>query len=307
MDASSVLITGAGGFLGSRIAEILRVSGQHVLPFAGRLPSEEFAGLLRKSRPRLLVHCAGTSRVERSFEQTAADFHDNVVVTESVLAALAAASPGTRFVFLSSAAVYGEPLALPITEQTPPRPISPYGHHKLLCEGICRKYHELSGVSVAVLRIFSAYGPGLAKQVLWDIHQKSRQRTSQSRGIVRLDGTGQERRDFVYADDVARLVLRLVRNDLPNWLLVNVASGRSISIRELAEMFLAKLGRTGHVIFSGRSRRGAPRTWEADVAQLGSLGLDSLTPLECGLDHYAAWLREIEGGADANRILAVAG
>jgi UDP-glucose 4-epimerase len=302
MDSSSVLITGARGFLGSRIAEFLAAGGQHVLRFAGRLPSEEFAGLLRQWRPRLLVHCAGTSRVDRSFDQPAADFHDNVVVTESVLAALATASPGTRVVFLSSAAVYGEPADLPITEETPLRPISPYGHHKLLCEAICRKYHELSGVSVAVLRVFSAYGPGLAKQVLWDIYQKS-----QSSGVVRLDGTGAERRDFICADDIARLVQRLSRPEIPSWLILNVASGRSIEISELAAMFLRTMCRGNRIVFSGRSRRGAPRTWEVDVARLRTFGLESLVPLELGLDHYVAWLRQAEGGADANRILAVAG
>jgi nucleoside-diphosphate-sugar epimerase len=198
--------------------------------------------------------------------------------------------------------VYGQPANLPIAEETPLRPISPYGHHKLLCEEICRKYHELGGVSTAVLRIFSAYGPGLAKQVLWDIHQKS-----QSCGIVRLDGTGEERRDFVYADDVARVVQCLARNDLPSWLMLNVASGRSVCIHELAEMLLARLGRANRVVFSGRPRRGSPQAWEADVTRLRSLALDPFTPLELGLDHYAAWLRETQGGADANRILAVAG
>lgn len=302
MDGTSVVITGAGGFLGSRIGQYLGDAGHRVLSFAERLPSEEFAGLLREWRPRLLVHCAGTSRVDRSFDQPAADFHNNVVVTESVLAALAATSPGTRFVFLSSAAVYGDPAALPISEQTPTRPISPYGHHKLLCEAIARKYHELSGISVAVLRVFSAYAPGLTKQVLWDIYQKS-----QHGKMIRLDGTGNERRDFVYADDIARVILRLARPDVPQWTVLNVASGQSIAICQLARDFLRMLGRSQRVVFSGVQRRGAPHAWEVDVTSLGELGLEPFVPLELGLARYAEWLRETDGGADANRVLAAAG
>jgi dTDP-glucose 4,6-dehydratase/UDP-glucose 4-epimerase len=267
--------------------------------------------MLLAQRPDFVVHCAGTSSVDRSWADPAADFRNNVLATECVLEGLAEASPRAHFVFISSAAVYGDPAALPITEATPADPISPYGFHKLMCESACRKYHRLWGIGVTILRVFSAYGPGLAKQVLWDINRKSRES-----GVIALDGTGDERRDFVYVDDVARVVAGVInvgRISNPShkpqseFQILNIASGESVSIRELAARLLTLVGRPRGVVFSGRVRAGAPRFWEVDVSALKRLGLAPQVPLDAGLRRYARWLNEREDQVDASRLLASPG
>jgi UDP-glucose 4-epimerase len=329
MSRPTVLITGAGGFLGGHVARHLAAEGYEVVLWSGsrnadlpaaarvypvRLPDSSCEAILRREQPASLIHCAGTSRVDRSFTDPAADFRDNLLATECVLAGLAAQSPKTQFVFISSAAVYGNPARLPITEATGVGPISPYGFHKLMCELSCRKYHRLRGISIAILRVFSAYGPGLAKQVLWDIARKSRES-----GVISLDGTGDERRDFVHVADVAKIVAGVVagvvacRRGLTPPLaaedvtVLNVASGRSIAIRELAARFLTVLGRPRGVVFSGRVRSGSPERWEVDIAALERLGLAPRTPLEAGLGEYARWVNEQQEPRDASRFLAAPG
>jgi UDP-glucose 4-epimerase len=328
MSRPTVLITGASGFLGGHVARFLAAAGEKIVCWVSpndphrsalpgrthalRLPDPSCATILRAEQPDCLVHCAGTSRVDRSLTDPAGDFRNNVLATECVLEGVAAASPRTHFVFISSAAVYGDPLTLPISEATSVDPISPYGFHKLMCELACRKYHRLRGIAVTILRVFSAYGPGLAKQVLWDIDKRSR-----ASGVVSLDGTGDERRDFVYVEDVARVVAGVIaeRRGLTPPLaeedsgfgVLNVASGRSIAIRDLAARFLTALGRPRGIVFSQRVRAGSPSCWEVDIGALRRLGLEPQTTLETGLRQYARWLNEREDQSDASRFLAAPG
>ena len=90
--------------------------------------------MLQEESPHVLVHCAGRASVGISFEDPLADFHGNSVLTYSILDSLRLHAPACRFINLSSAAVYGNPSALPVTEDTAIAPISPYGFHKLQTE-----------------------------------------------------------------------------------------------------------------------------------------------------------------------------
>lgn len=318
MGGVRVLVTGAAGFLGRHLGRCLVEAGYDVAScvrraedaaaapgdrrYAVELPHASLAEIVAHERPEWLLHCAGAARVDQSLLHPETDFQANVAVTEHVLATLAARSPRTRFLFLSSGAVYGEPAELPITERTPPRPISPYGRHKLACEALAREHHRRTGAAVAILRVFSAYGVGLKRQVLWDICRKAAESP-----LVTLDGTGAERRDFIHVADVARIVLRIVERDAPECETLNVASGTSASIAEVASLLLQNLGTGRRVVFSGQSRPGFPRHWEVNVAPLAKLGLGDFMPLPRGLAEYAAWAAKELGGADARRAVAAAG
>lgn len=313
-----ILITGAGGFLGGQLAGQLDVLGYRVISCARRAPAptqpagarcyvtsfpdSSFERILQRESPDWLIHCAGPARVDRSFIDPEGDYFANVVVTQSVLDALAAQSPRTKVIFLSSGAVYGQPQELPITERTPARPISPYGHHKLACEALCHSHHRRTGATVAILRVFSAYGIGLRKQVLWDICEKARSST-----VLTLDGTGRERRDFIHVDDLTRIVVFLMARHGPALDVLNVASGRSVSIAEIAHLIVRTLGTDYRVQFSGRSRPGVPPCWEVDVQSLAGLGMRQFVPFEIGLPDFVKWAVATQGGLDADRILAAAG
>ena len=181
-----VVITGAAGFLGRHVAREFAQAGCKVLgvdvvaaensglgpnvEYARlTMPAPAFGELLERAQPDALIHCAGRASVANSLSDPGADFRDGTVLTFEVLDTLRRTAPGCRFVFLSSAAVYGNPATLPVTEGDACAPLSPYGYHKRQGELLCEEFARLFAVPTTAVRIFSAYGPGLRRQVVWDI------------------------------------------------------------------------------------------------------------------------------------------
>ena len=98
---------------------------------------------------------------------------------------------------------------MPIKESSPIRPLSPYGFHKAMAEKLCEEYYTFFGIATCSLRIFSAFGPGLRKQLLWDIYNKSKSLNS-----IELFGTGNESCDYIYIDDIVRAIELVIRKSL---------------------------------------------------------------------------------------------
>ena len=312
-----IVVTGAGGFIGDAVAKKLSASGSRVIAcvgikgsqsvlqscqYHGVLDSAEFGHMIQYEQPDFLVHCAGSASVGASIANPERDHANNVLLTRSIYSSVAQFSPRTRIVFTSSAAVYGQPDSLPVNEWTACNPISPYGKHKLECEEIGEWFRQHHNLDIINLRIFSAYGPGLRKQVLWDIFQKSIDSET-----VLLGGDGSETRDFVYVDDIAKLIDHIVQ--VPSWKqsVLDVASGESVTIRRLAERFLSVLEYRGQLCFSGEISAGSPRFWSASSETLSRFNLGPSVLLDEGLREYVRWIRDIEGVTNSNRFLARAG
>lgn len=116
------------------------------------------------------------------------------------------------------------------------------------------------------MRIFSAYGSGLRKQLLWDIYQKYL-----NTGRIDLFGTGNETRDFIHISDILRALELILAYQGPEEIF-NVANGEEVSIRELAEIYAAQLGeKTDIVRFNGETKVGDPQNWRADISLLKKL------------------------------------
>lgn len=215
MNDKTVLITGAAGFIGRYAAYEFSRNGWYVSGIGwGEWPDCNSYGLSAwnnsdvnitsllefADKPDVIVHCAGGASVGFSVEHPAADFDMTVRTTSHVLEFIRLHSPATRLVYPSSAAVYGQVKNLPITEDTPLNPMSPYGLHKQMAESLCQLYSLQFGVLSAVVRLFSIYGNGLHKQLLWDACQKF------SSGKNIFFGTGKEVRDWLHVEDAARLL-----------------------------------------------------------------------------------------------------
>ncbi|HJU48573.1 MAG TPA: NAD-dependent epimerase/dehydratase family protein [Gaiellaceae bacterium] len=274
-----IAVTGHRGFLGGAIARRLAEAGWDVTGL-GRpeveIPSNAFDDALDRLRPDVVVHAAGPASVPASFEDPAADHAGSV----DVLRALVERLGDARLVYLSSAAVYGQPASLPVGEAAPLQPMSPYGRHRAECERLLAD----AGARATVLRIFSAYGEGLRRQVLWDICRQARH------GAVELAGDGGESRDFVHASDVAAAVAAAVRRAEFAGEAFNVASGVETTIAELARLLVAALGAESEIRFTGQARAGDPRRWRGDVTRAAArLGYRPAVSIEEGAGRYASW------------------
>jgi len=311
--AGPVFVTGAGGFLGRHIASAFVQAGRRTVGFGRREPAAEpglgvsapsayVAGdlsredLARAARehgaPAVLIHAAGGSSVGASIADPQGDLARNVGSLQESLAFLAEHAPQTRLVYLSSAAVYGAGAVGPIPETARIDPVSPYGRHKAKAEALIGEAATTWGVDAAIIRFFSAYGPGLRKQLLWDLAGRLLARPAE----VVLSGTGDEARDFLYADDAAALALLLA--GLPRQaepLIVNGGSGRAVTVRQVAEALRDALGLDAPIRFSGQTRPGDPERLTADIARARALGFEPRVSLQDGMARAARWLKAALG------------
>lgn len=294
----TILITGATGFLGTHFLKHYINQGYKVIGIGTKsekdvnfkgmfeyrqlvLPDDELYDLIKKHNPDICIHCAGSSSVGFSVENPQKDFNMNVPVTFHLLEGLRKFAPNCNILYPSSAAVYGNPEYLPIDEKHPLNPISPYGFHKMFCENICYEYSNLYNLNINIIRIFSAYGPSLQKQVLWDIYNKVK-----NEGELILSGTGQETRDFVYIEDIISASDVILNNSTNTFNILNLASGKETTIRELAELMIRELGLDIETKFNGTIREGDPVKWRADISKLNALGFETKFNIKNGIRKY---------------------
>ncbi len=301
--AKTILITGVAGFIGRYVARHFSEQGWSVVgidnsppenaPLANlsayhclQLPAKELSDILQQQQPKFCIHCAGRASVGLSLAEPAADFYASTALTFEILNALRLYAPKCGLIFLSSAAVYGNPQSLPVSETQPPSPLSPYGFHKWQCEQLCLEFTKVYGLPTASLRIFSAYGPGLRRQVLWDMCQKVI-----THNCLTLKGTGKESRDFVHALDIAKALNVVVANAPMEGEVYNLASSREVAIAELANLVAGALDYDGKVEFDGIVPAGTPLNWQADLSKLSGLGFNPSVSLERGVKTFANWCR----------------
>ncbi len=179
------------------------------------------------------------------------------------------------------------PQFLPITENSNCKPLSPYGFHKLQSELLLTEYHKFFGLNTCSLRVFSAYGPGLKKQLFWDLYQKAIQNDE-----ISLFGTGNESRDFIYIDDLMQILDLVIQNSPFQGSSYNVASQQEITISEAAKVFLKEFLPEKQLVFTGAIKVGDPNNWLADMSKLKKYGFKPQFNLHLGLKKYAEWLKK---------------
>ncbi|MDI6871531.1 MAG: NAD-dependent epimerase/dehydratase family protein [Bacillota bacterium] len=256
------IVTGGAGFIGSHLVDALVQRGDEVLVIddlsTGReenlnprahfveasVCSSEAFGAIVDFRPEIVFHLAGQASVGRSTEDPAKDLEVNVVGTLNVAIACANAH-AERLVFSSSAAVYGNPVALPISEIHPTEPLSPYGLSKLTAEkylGLLRLQH---GLDTVVLRYANVYGPRQNAEGEAGVVAIFVDRTKCERSIE-VFGDGQQTRDFVHVFDVVAANLLAAEHGAPGPL--NISTGVATSVAALHELIAAQSGRATKVV-----------------------------------------------------------
>jgi len=299
----TVLITGVTGFLGRYIARQFSQAGYVVAGIGTRppenaprqdlahyyqliLPSSDLVAIAKQFQPQICIHCAGRASVELSVSDPASDFQASVAMTFHLLDTLRLYAPNCHLIYLSSAAVYGNPIIIPISESQLTAPISPYGFHKLIGEQLCLEFFRVYQLPTTIARIFSAYGAGLRRQVIWDICQKVLTQTR-----IKLYGTGQESRDFIHGIDVATAMLVLAEQSNGQANIFNLSTGVETKIQDLVRLIVAKLNPAIEIEFDGNLPSGVPCNWQADITKIKQLGFEPSVDLENGLGSFMQWCR----------------
>ena len=290
-----LLITGSRGFVGGSVGRAAAAAGHDVLGIArSSQPEADWPGqyvqsdvlngslvdVLQDFAPDAVLHGAGTASVSGSLHAPLEDFQAAVLTWANLLENVRKSGVRPVILFPSSAAVYGNPSVLPVAEDAPICPVSPYGFHKAACELVAREYAECFGLNIAVCRLFSLFGPRQRRLLVCEIYHQ----LAGPGPEVWLQGTGGESRDYLPAEELAEILLGLAAHpalaEVPGTLSVlNIGRGQETTVADLARQMSALHGGKP-VRYRGENRPGNPVRWAADVARLNALLPDRrLAPL----------------------------
>ena len=288
---TAVLVTGARGFIGGRVLVHLKNAG--LLTHADSVP-----GMTRESltpdglRTRLgetgvsaIIHAAGSGTVGQVAAAPDRELPANLAAALAVLEFARLHAPRAHLIVLSSAALYGNAPAVPQAETERRAPVSLYGVAKVQVEQLAAHYAAQYGLAITVVRLFSVYGPGLRKQLLWDAMNKF------VTGGSEFFGTGQERRDWVHIDDVCRFMSLLLQHPAAagRMRIYNCAAGQSATTADVLTALATAAG-AAPPRFNGQVRAGDPTCLVADCSKAErELGWRATVPWREGVAQYAAW------------------
>lgn len=306
------LVTGGAGFIGSHVALGAAAKGWQVLVLDdlssgnpsnldGAPPDVELrvGSVCDPEAVRSAVdgcdvvfHLAAIASVQRSVEDPVGTGRVNVEGTVRVLEA--ASRAGSRVVFSSSSAVYGDADALPVSESAKPLPCSPYAVHKLCGEMYLQAFRSTGGLSSCALRYFNVYGPRQDPQSEYSaVIPKFVTRAIRGEPLV-IFGDGGQTRDFVFVEDVVRANLLAAEHEGDGSMVLNVGSGTSLSVLDLARKVIEIAESNSQVVFEP-PRPGEVRDSRADTTLASSrLGFEASVSLEEGLRRTIAYWLEGE-------------
>jgi UDP-glucose 4-epimerase len=303
-----ITVTGGAGFIGSHLVDRLLEGGHQVVVLddfstghRSNLPDDHprlrivegdaadpRAAAAATDGCRAVVHLAAVASVQASMEDPVHTHRSNLIATLIMLEAASAAG-ARRFLYASSAAVYGDARDLPVAEDAPTHPLSPYAADKLAGEHYLAHYHRTGRVQGTAFRFFNVYGPRQDPSSPYSGVISIFLERARRRAPITVFGDGAQTRDFVYVQDVVDQLVAAVGTpaeeggELPVY---NVGTGREVSLSELLDTLEALLGpiEARHA----PARAGDIRHSRADIMRLRRLsearGLSApSTPLKDGL------------------------
>ncbi|MBU0726279.1 MAG: UDP-glucose 4-epimerase GalE [Alphaproteobacteria bacterium] len=330
MAKGSILVTGGAGYIGAQMALTLAEAGYEpvilddlltghraavdALPFVEgdvgdvRLVTD----LLARYQPVGVLHFAGVSQAGQSVEQPALYYDRNLVRSLALLDALRTLPTLPAFVFSSSAAVYGEPAALPIREDHPCAPVNPYGATKLAVEGALEAYGTAYGLRWAALRYFNAAGAdpqgrsGECHEPETHLIPLALQAAAGLRPPLNIHGRDYDTpdgtciRDYVHVADLCRAHLLALENLIQGSPVgcVNLGGGTGRSVLEVIAVVGRVTGQTVPVADAPR-RAGDPARLVADITRAKQiLGWEpAMSDLDTIIGHAWTWEKQKHGTA----------
>lgn len=253
--AQKAVVTGGAGFIGSHIAKELARRGFSVVAIdkmAGgdrsRLEGAEGVHLVEADirdiealrdifkGARCVFHCAALPRVQYSIENPIETNDVNIGGTVSVLEAARKSGVG-RVVYAASSSAYGDQQTLPLHEDTPAQPKSPYGLQKYVGELKCRVWNEIHGLPTVSLRYFNVYGPGFDPEGEYAlVIGKFLKQKSEGKPMT-IAGDGEQTRDFTHVSDIVRANIAAMESDAVGaGEVINIGAGNNKTVNRIAEL-----------------------------------------------------------------------
>lgn len=304
------LVTGAAGFIGSRLSVRLIAEGHDVIGFddlsTGSLDNlsdapevdlqigdlRDEASVWDVARDRdVIFHLGAVRSVPRSMEEPGSTTDVNVRGTANVL--IAAARSGSLVVSASSSSVYGEQDRYPLVETMTPDPRSPYAVSKLAGEAFCRTWGHAFGVRTVSLRYFNVYGPRQDPSSQYAVVVPIFALACLTGDRPVIHGDGEQARDFTYIDDAIEATVRAAHADGRAWGRVfNVGGGRTpTSVNELLRKIAALTGSEVYPLH-GPPREGDVRLTHADLAAVERVvGYHPKWSIDDGLAQVVEWFK----------------
>lgn len=307
-----LLVVGGAGFIGSHIVDALakeNPSAIHVVDnlFLGREENiaearETFGrvvfhrmdatdgralrGLIRKEKIEIVFNLA-TKALGHSFHDPLDTFHVNVQIAGHLLESLRAGEVG-RLVHFSSSEVYGTAREVPMLESHPLLPHTPYAAGKAAADLMVRSYQETFRVQVLVIRPFNNYGPRQNRGLYAGVVPITMTRILRGEPPI-ICGDGTQTRDFIFVRDTARLTVLLAKRDDVYGRVLNLGTGREVSVNDLIRTICSITGYKGSIT-QAPPRPGDVQRQCADVTSVKHLlGHLSLCSLEQGLAETWQW------------------
>jgi nucleoside-diphosphate-sugar epimerase len=270
-----VLVTGASGLIGARLAPMVRAAGMNAVTHS-RADGDIADGMPDVPGVTHVFHLAAKTFVPDSWISPAEFYRTNVLGTVNVLELCR--REGASFTLVSSY-VYANPPSNPIAETHPVRAINPYSHSKLMAEEIASYYARDFNVRVTIVRPFNIYGPGQASHFL--IPKLLEQAISPECDTFTVEDA-RPKRDYLFVDDLCALLIRLMERGKVG--IYNAGSSHSISVGQLAALVNRAAGTSKPVISRENYRPGEVLDVVADISKAKTdVGWEPSMSLEEGL------------------------
>ena len=309
----NVLITGAGGFIGSHVTELFLDSGYKVTALChyNNLQSQGwlnetsvnpnlniiFSDIVDSSRIAelvadhdLVVHLAALIAIPYSYVAPRSYVNTNVVGTFNILEGVRL--HGKRLINISTSEVYGTPKVLPITEQNAIKPQSPYAASKVSADALCNSYMDSYGLDITIIRPFNTYGPRQSQRALIPTILAQVAAGQREISLGNLDA----RRDFTYVDDTASAIKMAAQSQVITGKTIHLGTGTTISVEELVTLICTITGVEIEIKVDAVRLR--PAASEVEILQSDPalakniLGWQSKTTLEEGIKRTYQWIQE---------------
>ncbi|EOD01391.1 NAD-dependent epimerase/dehydratase family protein [Caldisalinibacter kiritimatiensis] len=306
-----IIVTGAAGFIGSNICEILLRNGYDVLGvdcyydnypkwikkfhlrhcfrnpnfifLESNILDPNISKLIEGLNITSIVHLADIPGVTTCSEVNFDEYIKyNITATQRLLETIK--NKGVKkFIFISSSTVYGNVGKMPMSELTNPKPISLYGVTKLAGETLCHYYGHNYGMDIDILRIFTVYGPNQRPDMAF--HKFIRSILLNEK--IPVYGDGKQRRDFIYVEDIAQIILNIVDKKIDEEI-INIAGGISLSVNESIKILEELLNKKAKVEYV------EPKINEQIITHASMEKMDKVIKLDKKTDIYQGLKNEIE-------------